>query len=94
MFQPATMPHSTGEAAGGVGVECELEQLLCPFGAASVLGEQDLLHGFVHSRYVCDEPVADLRELQVSDEGVAVIIVWEGLGVEHVGPEFPALASA
>jgi hypothetical protein len=40
---------------------------------------------------VCDEPVADLRELQVSDEGVAVIIVREGLGVEHIGPEFPAL---
>ena len=55
------------------------------------LGEQDLLHWFVQSWDVCDEPVADCREVQVGDEGVAVVIAGEGFGVEHVCPELPAL---
>lgn len=55
------------------------------------LGEQDLLHGFVHAWDVGDEAVADCWKLQVSDEGLAVLITGEGFGVEHVGPEFPAL---
>jgi hypothetical protein len=80
-------------AGAGVGVE---EQLLCPFdawpfGSLLGLGEQDLLHGLVDSWDVCDEPVADCREVQVGDEGVAVVIAGEGFGVEHVCPELPAL---
>jgi hypothetical protein len=48
------------------------------------LGEQDLLHGLVHSGDVCDEPIADCRDPQVRDERVTVIVAREGLGVEHV----------
>jgi hypothetical protein len=55
------------------------------------LGEQDLLHGFVHVWDVCDEPVADGRELQVGNQGVAVIVAGENVGVEHIRPKFPAL---
>lgn len=55
------------------------------------MGEQDLLHRFVHAGNVCDEPVADRRELQVGDERVAVVVAWEDLGVEHVCQEVPAL---
>lgn len=38
------------------------------------MSEQDVLHGFVQARDVCDEAVADAGELQVGDEGVAVVI--------------------
>jgi hypothetical protein len=55
------------------------------------LGEEDLLHGFVDSGDVCEEPVADGRELQVCDKAAAVVIAWECFGIEHVCPQFPAL---
>jgi hypothetical protein len=47
------------------------------------LGEQALLHGLVHSRDVCDEPVADGQELYFGNQGLAVVVAGEGLGVER-----------
>lgn len=55
------------------------------------MGEQDPLHGFFQAGDVGDEPVADGRELEVGDEGVAVVITGKRRGVEHFGPEFPGL---
>jgi hypothetical protein len=50
-----------------------------------------VLHGFVYAGDVGDEPVADCGELEVCDQGVAVVVNGKVLGVEHVCPEFPAL---
>lgn len=80
-------------ACAGVGAQ---EKLLCPFDAWPFrclfgLGEEDLLHRFIHPWDVSDEAVADGRKLQVCDECVAVVVAGEGFGVEHVCPEFPAL---
>lgn len=50
-----------------------------------------MLHGFVHAGDVCDEPVPDFRKLEVRDQGMAVVVAGKGGGVEHLGPEFPAL---
>nr|WP_286139032.1 hypothetical protein [Arthrobacter sp. OV608] len=55
------------------------------------MGEQDLLHRFVHAWDVGDEPVSDCRELQVRHQGMAVLFARKGRGVENVCPEFPAV---